>query len=92
MSDEGLEYFVVSKDQMYGKFLAKDIIIAKTGEVLAEAGDEINEDLMNTLTENKIKSVETLFIDDLNVGPYIRNTLAADKINHVRKLYLIFIA
>ena len=64
---------------MYGKFLAKDIVIAKTGEVLAEAGDEINEDLMNTLTENKIKSVETLFIDGLNVGPYIRNTLAADK-------------
>lgn len=79
LADEGLEYFVVSKDQMYGKFLAKDIVIAKTGEVLAEAGDEINEDLMNTLTENKIKSVETLFIDGLNVGPYIRNTLAADK-------------
>ena len=34
---------------------------------------------MNTLAENKIKSVETLFVDGLNVGAYIRNTLAADK-------------
>ncbi|MDO4162339.1 MAG: DNA-directed RNA polymerase subunit beta [Pseudomonadota bacterium] len=79
LADEGLEYFVVSKDQMYGKYLAKNIVIGKTGEVIAEAGDEINEELMDKLAENKIKSVETLFIDGLNVGPYIRNTLAADK-------------
>jgi DNA-directed RNA polymerase subunit beta len=79
LADEGLEYFVVSKDQMYGKFLAKNIVIAKTGEVIAEAGDEINEELLDKLTENKIKTVETLYIDGLNVGPYMRNTLAADK-------------
>ncbi len=79
LADEGLEYFVVSKDQMYGKFLAKNIVIAKTGEVIAEAGDEINEELLDKLAENKIKTVETLYIDGLNVGPYMRNTLAADK-------------
>ena len=79
LADEGLEYFVVSKDQMYGKFLAKNIVIAKTGEVIAEAGDEINEELLAKLAENKIKTVETLYIDGLNVGPYMRNTLAADK-------------
>ena len=79
LADEGLEYFVVSKEQMCGKFLAKNIVIAKTGEVIAEAGDEINEEVLAKLAENKIKSVETLYIDGLNVGPYIRNTLAADK-------------
>ncbi|MBR3676453.1 MAG: DNA-directed RNA polymerase subunit beta [Alphaproteobacteria bacterium] len=79
LADEGLEYFKVSKEQMYGKFLAKNIVIAKTGEVLAEAGDEINEELMDKLAENKIKEIDTLYIDGLNVGPYIRNTLAADK-------------
>ena len=84
LADEGLEYFVVSKEQMYGKFLAKDIVIAKTGEIIAEAGDEINEELMAKLAENKIKSVDTLYIDGLNVGPYMRNTLAADK-NHNRQ-------
>jgi len=79
LADEGLEYFVVSKEQMYGKFLAKNIVVAKTGEILAEAGDEINEELLKTLTDNKIKSIDVLYIDGLNVGPYIRNTLAADK-------------
>ena len=79
LADEGLEYFVVDKEQMYGKFLAKNIVVAKTGEILAEAGDEINEELLKVLTDNKIKSIDVLYIDGLNVGPYIRNTLAADK-------------
>ena len=79
LADEGLEYFVVSKDQMFGKFLAKNIVVAKTGEVIAEAGDEINEDILAKLADNKIKTVETLYIDEEKVGPYIRNTLAADK-------------
>ena len=77
--DEGLEFFRVTEDMLYGKFLAKNIIDAKTGEILAEAGDEINAELMAKLNENKIKEVEVLYIDNLNVGAYIRNTLAADK-------------
>ena len=83
LADEGLEYYAVSTNQMFGKFLAKDII-TKSGEIIAEAGDEINEEILGKLSENKIKSVETLFIDGTNVGPYIRNTLAADK-NHNRQ-------
>ena len=64
LADDGLEYYKVTREQMVGKFLARNVVIAKTGEVLAEAGDEINEEL---------------FIDGVNVGPYIRNTLASDK-------------
>ncbi len=79
LADAGLEYFLVSKDQMFGKFLAKNIVIAKTGEVIAEAGDEINEELLDKLAANKIKSVDVLYIDGLNVGPYLRNTLAMDR-------------
>lgn len=78
LADEGLEYMAVSKDQLFGKFLAKNIVIAKTGEVIAEAGDEINEELLAKLAENKIKAVEVLYINGY-VGPYIRNTLAADR-------------
>ena len=79
LADAGLEYFVVSKDQMFGKFLAKNIVMPKTGEVLAEAGDEINEEVLDKIAAAKLKSVEVLYIDNLNVGPYLRNTLASDR-------------
>ena len=78
LADDGLEFFKISKENLYGKYLAKNIV-TKDGEVLAEAGDEINEELLAKLAENKVKEIETLYIDGLNIGPYIRNTLAADK-------------
>ena len=79
LADEGLEYYVVSKEQMYGKFLAGNVVDAKTGEIIAEAGAELNEELLDKIAKAKIGEIKTLFIDGVNVGPFIRNTLEADK-------------
>lgn len=66
---------------MYGKFLANNVVDGKTGEVVAEAGAELNEELLDKIAKAKIGEIKTLFIDGVNVGPYIRNTLEADKNN-----------
>ncbi len=79
LADEGLEYYKVTPEQLMGKFLASAVVEAKTGEVLADAGDELNEEVLAKLAKAKIGEIKTLFIDGVNVGPYIRNTLAADK-------------
>ena len=81
LADEGLEFYSVSKEQMYGKFLANNVVDGKTGEVVAEAGAEMNEELLDKIAKAKIGEIRTLFIDGVNVGPYIRNTLEADKNN-----------
>ncbi len=77
--DEGLEYFQVTPQQLIGRFLATAVVDKKTGEVIADAGDEINEDMLEALSKAKVGEIKTLYIDGVNVGPYIRNTLAADK-------------
>ena len=79
LADEGLEYYKITPEQLMGKFLASAVVEAKTGEVLADAGDELNEEVLAKLAKAKIGEIKTLFIDGVNVGPYIRNTLAADK-------------
>ena len=79
LADDGLAYFKIARDKVIGKFLANNIVIAKTGEVLAEAGDEITEELLDKLAASKINEIKILFIDGVNVGPYIRNTMAVDK-------------
>ncbi|MBE6443654.1 MAG: DNA-directed RNA polymerase subunit beta [Alphaproteobacteria bacterium] len=79
LADDGLTYYKLAKEKILGKFLANNIVVSKTGEVLAEAGDEITEELLGKLSTNKIDEIKTLFIDGVNVGPYIRNTLAVDK-------------
>lgn len=78
-ADEGLDYYTVSGEQLIGKFLAANVVNAKTGEVLAEACDEITEDMLKEISKAKINEIKTLYIDGVNVGSYIRNTLMVDK-------------
>ena len=82
--DEGLEFYRVGEDQLLGKFLATALVEKKTGEVVADAGAEINQELLDKIKEAKINEIKVLYIDNVNVGPYIRNTLEVDK-NHSRE-------
>ena len=86
--DEGLEYYRIAPDQLFGKFLATAVINPKTGEVVADAGAELNEEVLKNISAAKVGEIKVLYIDGVNVGPYIRNTLEADK-NHNREEALL---
>ena len=72
-----------------GRFAAVDVIDEETGEILVEAGDEITlardkdgslaECTLATLVEKGMKEIPVLDIDGVNVGSYIRDTMAMDK-------------
>ncbi|MFC4273519.1 DNA-directed RNA polymerase subunit beta [Sneathiella chungangensis] len=79
LMDEGLKDMLVGHLDLVGRFVAEDLINEKTGEVLVEAGDELTETLIDQLEASGFKEIPTLDIDNVNVGPYIRNTLAVDK-------------
>ncbi len=88
LADDGLEAYLVSDEKLYGKFLGKAVSDKKTGEIIADAGAELNEEVLNKIKEAKISELSILFIDGVNVGPYIRNTLEVDK-NHCREEALL---
>jgi DNA-directed RNA polymerase subunit beta len=69
----------VESEALYGQFVATDIIDESTGEVICEAGDELSEELLTQLEESGVKAIAVLSIDHVNVGAYMRNTLAGDK-------------
>ena len=75
---EKLDEVLVPDEDLIGRYIAKDVIDDKTGLIYVEAGDEITEELLETLGEAGIEEIDTLAIDHVNVGPYIRNTLAVD--------------
>ena len=80
---------IVPYEHIFGKFVARDIIDEQTGEVWVEAGDEITDNTikkgdtvygtLHQLLEKGIDSIPVLDIDDVNIGPYIRNTMHVDK-------------
>ncbi|MCF8467709.1 MAG: DNA-directed RNA polymerase subunit beta [Sneathiella sp.] len=79
LMDEGLKDMLVGHIELIGRYVAEDLINEKTGEVLVEAGEELTENLVDQLEASGFKEIPTLDIDNVNVGPYIRNTLAVDK-------------
>ncbi|MGD8478586.1 MAG: DNA-directed RNA polymerase subunit beta [Methyloceanibacter sp.] len=79
LSEEGLKELLVKDEDLYGRYLAEDVVNLESGEIYGEAGDEIEEKLLETLKELKLKEIPILDIDHVNVGAFIRNTLAIDK-------------
>ncbi|NTU77395.1 MAG: DNA-directed RNA polymerase subunit beta, partial [Alphaproteobacteria bacterium] len=79
LAEQGVKEVLVQPEEMAGRYLASDMIDEKTGVVLFEAGDELTEEILEQLEETGVKEIQILGIDHTNVGPYIRNTMAADK-------------
>ncbi|MDJ0766567.1 MAG: DNA-directed RNA polymerase subunit beta [Myxococcota bacterium] len=81
MKEAGLDSLPMDISEVVGKIAAEDIIDEATGEVLLECNEEVTETKIDRLREAKVKSFKVLFIDNLNVGSYLRDTLVADKVN-----------
>jgi len=79
LEEAKLKNLRITEEEMIGRYIGNDIINEETGEVIVEAGDEITEESLELLVEEKVDGLTILGIDHINVGPYIRNTLAADK-------------
>ncbi|MEQ8737288.1 MAG: DNA-directed RNA polymerase subunit beta, partial [Hoeflea sp.] len=79
LTEKGLKGIKATDEDLYGAYLAEDIVNPETGEVFLEAGDEIDEKTLPVLAEAGLDEIPVLDIDHINVGAYIRNTLAADK-------------
>jgi len=79
LEKDGLKELRITDEELIGKFIAEDVVNTKTGEIYIEAGEEITADTLKAFEEAEIEEIKSLFIDGMNVGPYIRNTLALDK-------------
>ncbi len=74
----GLKKLEVPTEYLYGKILANDLVDQESGEVVANANDEITEELLLKITEAGTSGIDTLFVNDLDRGAYISNSLRID--------------
>jgi DNA-directed RNA polymerase subunit beta len=79
LKEAGLTDIQIFTEDMVGQYVAEDIINEQTGEIFTEAGDELTANLVAELEKAGISELPVLAIDHINVGPYMRNTLAIDK-------------
>ncbi|HVY47377.1 MAG TPA: DNA-directed RNA polymerase subunit beta, partial [Minicystis sp.] len=80
MKEAKLERMGIEPEELVGKVAAHDIVDPETGEVVVEVNEELTDAKLERLREAKLESFRILFIDGLNVGSYLRDTLLADKV------------
>ena len=80
MESARIKHVPIAWEEILGRVAAHDIVDPQAKEVLVECNQEITQEKLELIRERGIHQIEVLFIDDSNVGPYLRNTLLQDKI------------
>ena len=79
MEAAGIKKITVPDEFLLGRWLAHNVIDTSTGEILANANEEITETLLAKLKEAEASSINTIYTNDLDQGPYISSTLRIDE-------------
>src|SRR3989442_905851 len=80
MENARIKQVPIAWEEIVGRVAAHDIVDPQAKEVLVECNHEITQEKLDLIRERGIHQIEVLFIDESNVGPYLRNTLLQDRI------------
>ncbi len=78
MNKVGLTEVEVPREYLIGKILGHNLIDQSTGELVANVNDEITEQIIDRCLESGVSEINTLFVNDLDNGPYISNAMRID--------------
>src|SRR6202022_1334097 len=78
LEEAGVKRLPVPTEYVQGKVLAHDIVNTETGEILAKANEILTVPTVGKLIESGITEIRTLYVNDLDRGPYISDTLRID--------------
>src|SRR5215212_8838399 len=79
MEAAGMKKLAVEPDFLVGRAIAKNVVNTETGEVVANANEEITEAVLKKILDSGVESIKTLYTNDLDQGPYISQTLRVDE-------------
>lgn len=80
MEKAGIHKIVVPQEFILGRTIAHGIVDQETGEIVANANDEITENLLEKLVAANVEKINSLYANDLDHGDYISQTLRIDEI------------
>ncbi|MDD2799931.1 MAG: DNA-directed RNA polymerase subunit beta [Methylococcales bacterium] len=78
MNKAELKQVEVPRDYLVGKILGHNLIDQATGEIIANVNDEITNAILDKCIENNVSEIDTLFVNDLDRGPYVSNAMRID--------------
>ena len=79
LEDKNVTSQVVPMDFVVGKILAKDLFDKQSGELILQANTILTEEHLVKFIELGVRSFETLYVNELDRGAYIADTLRIDE-------------
>jgi DNA-directed RNA polymerase subunit beta len=80
LKEAGVKEFPAAPEELAGQVIARDVVDAKSGEVLLQSNTVIDDEVMARIVDLGIKSFDILHIDGVNTTTHLRDTLALDTI------------
>ncbi|MDG6774926.1 DNA-directed RNA polymerase subunit beta [Thiomicrorhabdus sp. ZW0627] len=81
LKEAGIEKVEVSAEYLLGKVLATGVMDETTGELVARANDVLTQELIDKISLMDKYTLKVLYVDELENGPYISDTLNLDSTN-----------
>ncbi len=81
MGSAKIKHFPIAIEDVIGRVAAHDIVAPDSKEILVACNEEITEEKLDQLRERGISEIEVLYMEDSHTGPYLRDTLAQDKLH-----------
>ncbi|MGY6214804.1 DNA-directed RNA polymerase subunit beta [Methylolobus aquaticus] len=78
LEKSGLKQLEVPRDYLVGRILAHNVVDESTGELIARVNQELTDEVIGRIMAAGVKVIETLFVNDLDRGPYMSNTMRID--------------
>ena len=79
IQEASIAKLTVEDEFLLGRVLANNLVDKDSGEIIANANDEITETLLETLRQAGIAKIQTLYTNELDQGAYISQTLRMDE-------------
>ncbi|MEZ8095822.1 DNA-directed RNA polymerase subunit beta [Photobacterium swingsii] len=78
LGKDGVDHIEVPVEYIVGKISSRDYVNEETGELIVSANQELSLESLALLSQAGHKSIQTLFTNDLDFGPYMSETLRVD--------------
>ncbi len=79
LQEQGVSEFLIKDESLIGRYIGRDYINEETGQIYFEAGQEINNDILEKMKASSIDAFDLVIIDEKTTGPYLLKTLQMDK-------------
>ena len=78
LEKSGLRRLDVPREYLIDRVIARDIVNQDTGEILMPCNAIITDEVLSKLLEAGVSTIETIYTNELDCGPYVSDTLRID--------------